>query len=674
MRLPVRKIVVSLAMLLLAPLVPVPGSGGPVAPADAAQTYGSTPLDFVFYWANKEKACGLSTHELAALMLAPTYPETGAPRGTSPAPMTLSRSDGQTALHSFGSRTSYRNAFWHPGVGPWQFDSAGLGAPYGAHSRIDTSLSAAYAADEMADRYCRSTSTGSSRRSYVWRPWYGCGGGRCEAIFHEIFNGSRLTGVNRQSGISRGGGMKETTCTGPGHRGPFTCWRVDPKKAQGYGGFAVPAFGPTPITAPFYVYTASGYEYRHWLRADTGYDIGVWASRPIGGNARSSLRWHRGQPLVDQGTVPPKTEPKPGPGGFVDVSEGDWFVDGLLWAVEREVMTGYPDQKFHPEIALNRAQALMAIWRAQGKPASTAEHRFRDVPNSAWYDDALDWAVEKNMVEGYPDRTFRGDVRLSRAQYVMMMWRLAERPAPTSQVSFKDARAPSWFTVGMTWAVERGYMTGYPDGTFRPGDAMSRAQAVMTFWRARQFDDVAPSAWYAPALDWGRFRGVVDGYEDHTYRPLNPVDRAETASILFRAMDEPGGAPAHGFSDVASNAWFSHSLDWAADAGIVTGYPDGTYKGDLSVSRAQYLMMLWRIAGSPRVDANHGRTDVRPGSWFEPALEWAAGNRLLAGAVGPVFDGKSPANRALVVALLGNLARTPSAWSSTVTPPSTVVR
>jgi hypothetical protein len=669
---PLRSSVVVLALLLLVPLTPVLGPSAGIAPAEATRSFGATPLDDVLYWAGHEKRCGLSTHELAALMLAPTFPETGAPSSASPAPMTMSRWDNQSGLHSFGSRAAYKNAFWHPGVGPWQFDSAGLGSYHGANGRIDTFVSAAHAAATMATRWCASSGATSSRLSYVWAPWFGCGPSTCHTIFAQIYDGSTLIDIDGQAEVTSTGGMQETSCTGPGQGATFTCWRVDPSRAEGHSAFTASGFGPAPITAPFYVYTAGGYEYRHWLRADTGYDTGVWATRPLGANARSGITWHSGESLTDVGSEPPPP-PEPGPGGFWDVSEGAWFVDGLLWAVDRGVMTGFPDQTFRPEVTLSRAQALMAIWRAQGQPAATTDHAFVDAPPSAWYDGALDWAAEQKMVEGYPDGTFRADELLTRAQYVMMMWRLAQEPTATVPASFSDAAPTRWFAPGMDWAVERGYMVGYQDGTFHPDDSMTRAQAVMTFWRGRQFDDVPVTEWYAAAVDWARYRGVVSGYQDHTYRPAQNVDRAETVRILFQAMDAPAGSPAHGFVDVAPTVWFSEALDWATAVGVVVGYPDGTYRAGDDVSREQFVMMLWRIAGSPDVAADHGLSDVPSGAWYEDAVRWAVLYGVLDGVVENAFDGGQPADRAEVIAMLGNLATTPTAWSPGLTPPSTVV-
>ena len=76
--------------------------------------------------------------------------------------------------------------------------------------------------------------------------------------------------------------MTRHTCTGAAQTGEFTCWRVDPARAQGYAGFTASGFGPAPLSAPFFVYAANGREYRHWLRADTGLPAGRLGHPPPG--------------------------------------------------------------------------------------------------------------------------------------------------------------------------------------------------------------------------------------------------------------------------------------------------------------------------------------------------------------------------------------------------------
>ena len=80
---------------------------------------------------------------------------------------------------------------------------------------------------------------------------------------------------------------------------PRSCTRVDPSLAQGDDAFATPGFGPSPISAPFYDLVSGSTEYRVWLSNDTGYQVTVWASLPIGSNARTSLTWGTGSVLCD---------------------------------------------------------------------------------------------------------------------------------------------------------------------------------------------------------------------------------------------------------------------------------------------------------------------------------------------------------------------------------------
>ncbi|MCB1013717.1 MAG: VCBS repeat-containing protein, partial [Acidimicrobiales bacterium] len=151
-------------------------------------------------------------------------------------------------------------------------------------------------------------------RSYVWGPWFGCGGGTCEAIYQRIYNGSTLVNVSRDFSIGRYGGMEERQCSIDGVPGTFTCWYVDPARAQGLASWAKPSWGRSPVTKPFYVFDRAGREERHWLTDDTGYATGVRADKPITANARTALTWRTGEVLCDEtagrGTC---DRPPPGP-------------------------------------------------------------------------------------------------------------------------------------------------------------------------------------------------------------------------------------------------------------------------------------------------------------------------------------------------------------------------
>ncbi|MBY5161211.1 FG-GAP-like repeat-containing protein [Salsipaludibacter albus] len=316
----------------------------PAAPAAADQTFGDGPLDVVLdAAATYHDDCAtpanrLTVGELAALVLAPSFPETGAPTTQAPAPMTLSRWDDQSALYSYGDRTSWQKAFWHPGIGAWAWDDASLQG-FSASDRIDASFIADFTTAFIARRWCTSPSF-----STVWAPWYACRNNTCKTIYDQLVDGSgRLVGVDVDSSVARRGGMEAHTCT-LGTSSTFRCWYVDPARAQGYRGFAVAAFGPSPVTAPFLGWRDSQREHRHWLRGDTGYSRDIRASLPLGRNSRNGdLAWATGSELCDLTRGVGRCDPLPPPGmdlevtavsgGYVPLS-GDFDGDGaddVLW-------------------------------------------------------------------------------------------------------------------------------------------------------------------------------------------------------------------------------------------------------------------------------------------------------------------------------------------------------
>jgi hypothetical protein len=263
-----------------------------LAPRAEARGMGSQPLDDIRFWADQKKACGLTRDQLAAMMMAVTYPEAGATGEQAPSPMTLSRYDTHPGLYVGGDRnTPWQKAFWHPGVGMWAFDSSG-GWDLTAVGAISTWTSAAQAATTMAARWCANPS-----RAYVWAPWFACGSGVCETIYNNIFDGTQLRNITLHPSVTRDGGMEPRTCTING-RAVF-CWYVDPSRAQGANWWVNPSAGPSPISAPFYVVSENGRETRYWLAQDTGFLLSLRADKPVTANARTSLNWAAVSELCD---------------------------------------------------------------------------------------------------------------------------------------------------------------------------------------------------------------------------------------------------------------------------------------------------------------------------------------------------------------------------------------
>ena len=176
---------------------------------------------------------------------------------------------------------------------------------------------------------------------------------------------------------------------------------------------------------------------------------------------------------------------------------------------------------------------------------------FKDVPAGKYYTDAVLWAVnqEPQITNGYADGTFRPDQVCTRAQVVTFLWRAAGEPAPTrTDNPFKDVSASAYYYQAVLWALENGITTGYADGTFRPNDECTRAQVVTFLWRAQgsptpertdnPFKDVSASAYYAKAVLWALENGVTTGNSATTFNPDGACTRAHVVTFLCRANAE----------------------------------------------------------------------------------------------------------------------------------------
>jgi hypothetical protein len=312
--------------------------------------------------AGTSRSCTISDDGLTALVLAPVFKESSAATtaATAPSPMTLSRydewsgtygttnnKDANSGLYAFGNPyTSYLRAFWHPGIGIWQYDSAGLGAPLTTIEAMDVGVVTADVARLMAVNYCNPSGdppfTDQERRYSAWRDWgYPCT--LCQGFFDEMMGTSpNFANLNLVPGITPLGGTVRRSCVVAGATSAQPCWYVDPRVGviQGATAWATlsptggtgPTVAPTPLSLPFYVVDRGTTEERHWLREDTGYSIDIRAVRTIGKNARprsnqtgSGLTWSSTSGLCDITTVHGACVPVP-PAGMssraLNVSSG----------------------------------------------------------------------------------------------------------------------------------------------------------------------------------------------------------------------------------------------------------------------------------------------------------------------------------------------------------------
>ena len=182
-----------------------------------------------------------------------------------------------------------------------------------------------------------------------------------------------------------------------------------------------------------------------------------------------------------------KANGNPQTGVFVDVATGSYYEDAVDWAVENGITKGTDDTHFSPDGICTRAQAVTFLWRTAGSPASkTSTMPFTDVPVGSYYYDAVLWAVENGITKGTSDTTFSPNMTCSRAQIVTFLWRSEKSPAAGTANPFADVKSTAYYADAVLWAVKEDITKGTTSTTFSPDADCTRAQIVTFLWRCKK--------------------------------------------------------------------------------------------------------------------------------------------------------------------------------------------
>lgn len=193
------------------------------------------------------------------------------------------------------------------------------------------------------------------------------------------------------------------------------------------------------------------------------------------------------------------------------------------------------------------------------KPADGAQEEvksgsFRDVTSAHWAFASVERAAELGLVTGYSDGTFRPDTPVTRAQFVLMLWRMCGKPAAAKAASFADASA-DWYQDALSWAVEKGYVNGLSDTRFGPDAPITRQQAMAILFRLNGgqsgteltltgiyeqtfADSTTIASWAKDATWWAVYHELVSGVGGSRIAPEANASRAQIAAILLRYADQ----------------------------------------------------------------------------------------------------------------------------------------
>ena len=168
---------------------------------------------------------------------------------------------------------------------------------------------------------------------------------------------------------------------------------------------------------------------------------------------------------------------------------------------------------------------------------------FYDVPNGAYFYEAVKWAVDKGITNGLSDTMFGPYESCTRAQIVTFLWRATGSPEPKTASSFTDVPANAYYAKAVAWAVENGITNGMTATMFAPDATCTRGQSVSFLYRALKgtasgstnFTDVQSDAFYADAINWAVANNVTNGTSNTTFSPNADCTRAEIVTFLYRA-------------------------------------------------------------------------------------------------------------------------------------------
>ena len=392
---------------------------------------------------------------------------------------------------------------------------------------------------------------------------------------------------------------------------------------------------------------------------------------------------------------------------FNDVTGDYWARAAIEYAGTVGLVEGYPDGGFKPERALSRAEFAALLVRAKGLELPIVSRSvFPDVPASHWASRYLAAALQAGLVQGYPDGSFRPNNKISRAEGVMVIGRfegLPESSEPSVQ-PYSDIPADHWAGKMISAAKQADFLDYIKGKTFAPRSDFPRSEAVYVMakttlaknkidwlldWNKGYteeeinkdehpedvgannstppvpvnvappsnsvFSDVPESNWAAKAINDLSAAGVVSGFPDGTFKPDKTMNRGEISTLLVKAEGiEPENIYQAPFNDVSKNYWAAKYIKRAVLLGFIQGYSDGTFKPNKIVTRAETVAIIDRFDSIYVPDSVFERPfpDVHENNWAAKFILGAKDAGILEFLDGKYFEPDRPVTRAEVASML----------------------
>ena len=316
------------------------------------------------------------------------------------------------------------------------------------------------------------------------------GGSAIEPITQDYGTAITAPADPTKSGYTFAGWTPEIPATMPAENLTVTAqWRYSGGGSSGYSYYTIKATAGTggSISPSGNVSVREGRDQTFTITPDKGYAV---ANVKIDGKSIGAVKSYTFENVRRTHTIEVifmKANGNPQTGVFVDVATGSYYEDAVDWAVENGITKGTDDTHFYPDGICTRAQAVTFLWRTAGSPEpETRTMPFTDVPVGSYYYDAVLWAVENGITKGTSDTTFSPNMTCSRAQIVTFLWRSEKSPAAGTTNPFADVNSTAYYADAVLWAVRENITKGTTSTTFSPNAGCTRAQIVTFLYRAYQ--------------------------------------------------------------------------------------------------------------------------------------------------------------------------------------------
>ncbi len=299
-----------------------------------------------------------------------------------------------------------------------------------------------------------------------------------------------------------------------------------------------------------------------------------------------------------------------------------------------------------------------------------------------WAEAFIQSLVNKQFVTGFPDGTFKPETVLTRAQFAAVLAKTFNLPAKRQSVTFADVPSSFWGAAAIAKANSMGFIAGFPDGTFRPGQNLTRVQAIVALVNGLGLsggalnvlsiysDRTGIPSYAIDSVSTATQRGIVVNYPN--LKQLNPnrdMTRAEFAGVMYQALVAINRSPAIASSyivkpDIGLTQFTDLDLHWAKDfilsmamQDYVRGYADGTFKPDVPITRSQFATIAARAINPPARRTAQSFSDVPSTHWAKDSIDQiVSGGFLVGDASGKFYPDQKMTRLQLVQALVAGLS------------------